>query len=412
MYFPYVFNELARRSGRTTVNVFGIAIGIALFVSINAVSTAYEKAAAQPFKDIGTDLILQRMEKQQGQVKMAGRSMRGIRLPFSNQLFRPQDIDELMQIDGIAAQTRALLLWEFSDKGFITIMGIDTVQSSVGAAKVREWVKSGRFPEKPDEIAVEKHFAKFHKIALGNTFMVGGRPFKVVGLVEIKEGAQVTAANVYMLLDSARMLLGKENDALNVIYLRLKNPSMLTAIESQLARELNGASISSTDSFLEIMGGVSKVSEKFALIASVVGMVGAILLIMKTMLSNIVERSQEIGILKAVGWTQQDVQRQIAVEVFLQAITGGILGVLVGYVVSTVLGFLSISIPIPWELNPVPAMARQAQAASQVVRLPVSVSFSLAATALGLSIGTGWVTAYFMSRRAAEMKPADCLRKL
>lgn len=160
------------------------------------------------------------------------------------------------------------------------------------------------------------------------------------------------------------------------------------------------------------MGGVSKVSEKFALIASVVGLLGAILLIMKTMLSNIVERSHEIGILKAVGWTQQDVQRQLRIEAFLQSIAGGILGVLAGYAVSIMLGFLSISIPIPWELNPVPAMAKQTQAASQVVRPPVSVSLSLAATAMGLSVGTGCVAAYLMSRRAAGMKPAESLRQL
>ena len=259
---------------------------------------------------------------------------------------------------------------------------------------------------------MEKHFAKFRKIVPGETFWVGGKPFAVVGLIAIKEGAQVAAANIYMPLESARALLGGKPDALNLIYLRLKNPSMLNTIKSRLAKQIQGASISSSDAFLEIMGGVSKVSEKFALIASVVGLAGAILLIMKTMLSNIVERSQEIAILKAVGWTQQDVQRQLRIEVFLQTIAGGILGVLAGYAISILLGFLSISIPIPWELNPLPAMARQSQMASQVVRLPVSISWSLAATAMGLSVATGCVAAHLMSRRATGTKPADSLRQL
>jgi putative ABC transport system permease protein len=291
-------------------------------------------------------------------------------------------------------------------------MGVDAAQSSVGAGKVRKWVNAGRFPERSDEIAIEKHFAKFHKLVPGDTVMIGAKPFTVVGLIEIKEGAQVTAANVYMPLDSARSLLGEKNEALNVIYLRLQNPSMLTSIRSLLANRIKGASISSTDSFLEIMGGVSKVSETFALIASAVGLVGAVLLIMKTMLSNIVERTPEIGILKAVGWTQQDVRRQLSIEAFIQAFAGGILGLLAGYAISILLGFLSITIPIPWELNPVPAMARQAQAASQVVRLPVTVSLSLAATAMGLSVATGCVAAYLMGRRAASMKPADSLRQI
>jgi putative ABC transport system permease protein len=394
------------------VNIFGIAIGIALFVSINSISTAYKSAAALPLRDIGTDLIVQRAEKHPDHTEMSDKSMRGIKLPFSNQLFRPQDIDVLSQIDGIAADSRALLLWEFSDKGFHTIIGVDGVQSSVGVAKAREWVNTGRFPEKPDEIALEKHFAKFQKTAPGNTFLVGGKPFRVVGLIEIKEGAQVAAANIYMPLGSAQLLLGKEPDALNVIYLRLENPSTLHQVKAQLARQIPGASISSSDSFLEIMGGVSKVSETFALIASFVGVFGAIALVMKAMLSNIVERSNEIGVLKAVGWTQHDVQRQLRIEAFLQTVAGGVLGVMAGYAMSILMGLLTISIPIPWELNPAPAMARQSQAAAQAIRLPVSVSLSLAASALGLSVVTGFAANYMMSRRAAGMKPADSLRRL
>ena len=154
------------------------------------------------------------------------------------------------------------------------------------------------------------------------------------------------------------------------------------------------------------------ISEKFSFIASMVGLLGAALLIMKTMIANLVERSHEIGILKAVGWTPQEIQKQLTVEAFIQAVIGGILGILIGYFISFLLGFLSISIPVPWELNPVPAMAKQAQAASQVVRLPVSISLSLAATAMGLSMIIGCAIGYVTGRRTSKTKPADILRQL
>jgi ABC-type antimicrobial peptide transport system permease subunit len=154
------------------------------------------------------------------------------------------------------------------------------------------------------------------------------------------------------------------------------------------------------------------ISERFSLIASMVGLLGAALLIIKTMLSNIVERSHEIGILKAVGWTQKEIQKQLMAEAFVQTLAGGLLGILMGYLISYFLGFLSISIPVPWELNPVPAMARQVQAASQVVRLPVAVSLSLAATAMLLSVITGCITGYVLGLRTAKMKPTDIFREL
>jgi len=223
------------------VNVFGIAVGIALFVSTSAVSTAYQTAARQPFKNIGADLIVQRAGKQQAQPNKRIKSMRGIRLPFSNQLFDTQDLEALQRIEGIDATAHALLLWEFAENGFRTIMGVDAGQPSLGAVKVRDWVKQGRFPERSVEIALEKHFAKFQKAGPGDTFQIGGHTFTITGTIEIKEGAQVSAANIYMSLGSARMLLAQKPDAMNLIYLRLNDPAMLNPIKSHLAAQIKGA---------------------------------------------------------------------------------------------------------------------------------------------------------------------------
>ena len=252
------------------VNVFGLAVGIALFISINVVSTAYKNAASRPFKDIGADLVVQRAENQQALPDQQPKSMRGIRLPFSNQIFQLQDLAALKGLEGIDATAFALLLWEFSKNGFRTIMGVDARQPTLGALKAKDWVHKGRFPENPGEIALEKHFAKFQKTRPGDAFQISGHTFTIVGIIEIKEGAQVAAANIYMPLETARKLLGKKSDAVNLIYLRLKNPSMVNRVKSQLSTEIKGASISSSDSFLELMGGVSMISERFSLIASMV----------------------------------------------------------------------------------------------------------------------------------------------
>lgn len=59
-----------------------------------------------------------------------------------------------------------------------------------------------------------------------------------------------------------------------------------------------------------------------------------------------------------------------------------------------------------------PAFAKDAEAASQVVRLPVSVSAELTALSLALSLVAGGLASYFMGRRTARMKPVDILRRL
>ena len=281
---------------------------------------------------------------------------------------------------------------------------------------------------------------------------INGRPFSVVGLLEIKEGSQIASANIYLPLADAQTLLGGESNGVNpvrtssrydskpsgalnasgiipksnpameepgiisngvnIAYLRLKNPSLLSQVKTTIARQINGVSVASSDSSLELMGGVSKISDQFSFIASLIALGGAVFLIVKAMLSNLVERSREIGILKAVGWTEKDVQKQLMGEVFLQSLAGGVLGVLMGYFFSYLLGFLSIPVSTSWELNLLPAFAKDTAAAAQTVRLPVSISAGLTAVSLALSLAAGGMASYVMGKRTSRMKPAEILRSM
>jgi len=412
MNYNYVLKELRHHHNRTLVNILGIGVGIALFVSINAVSTAYQKAVNLPFKNLGADLVVQRPEKRAVDSGQPPASMRGIRLPFSNQLLPSQDLEKLKNIEGVDSISSSLLLWEFDKGGFRTIMGVDLSQPSLGPVKVKDWLKEGRFPRKEGEIVIEKHYAKFHQTKIGGTKEIAGYSYTVVGLLEIKEGSQIASANIYLTLGDAQTLLGADSNGVNVVYLRLKNPSLLSQVKTSIARQLNGVSVTSSDSFLELMGGVSRISDQFSFIASIVALGGAIFLIIKAMLSNLIERSREIGILKAVGWTERDVQKQLMGEVFLQSLAGGIFGILMGYFFSYLLGFLSIPVSTPWELNLLPAFAKDTAAAAQTVRLPVSISAGLTGISLALSLAAGGMASYVMGRRTARMKPVEILRQL
>lgn len=411
MNYRYVVQELRHHRHRTLVNVMGIAVGIALFVAINSVSSAYQEAVSLPFKSLGTDMIVQRPEKRASDSAQSAAVMRGIRLPFSNQLLSKEDLAQIQAIEAIDSYATSLLLWEFGKTGFRTIMGVDSSQPSLGPVKATEWIKEGRFPGK-GEILVEKHYAKFAHTKMGDSIEIGGRSYKVVGLLEIREGAQAASANMYLPISEARDLIGTGADSANVVFLRLKNPSQLGSVKADLSKNLSGVSVTSSDSFMELMGGISKISDQFSFLASIVAFGGAVFLIVKTMLANLVERTREIGILKAVGWTEKDIQKQLMGEALLQAMLGGIAGLAIGYVLSFALGFLSIPLATPWELNLVPAFAKNTEAAVQSVQLPVRLSVTLSAISLLLSFAAGGLASYAMGSRAARMKPAEILRQL
>ena len=411
MNYRYVVQELRHHRHRTLVNVLGIAVGIALFVAINSVSSAYQEAVSLPFKSLGTDMIVQRPEKRASDSNQPAAVMRGIRLPFSNQLLSREDLAQIHAIEAIDSYATSLLLWEFGKTGFRTIMWVDSSQPSLGPVKATEWIKEGRFPGK-GEILVEKHYAKFAHTKMGDSIEIGGHSYKVVGLLEIREGAQAASANMYLPISDARELIGSGTESANVVFLRLKNPSQLGSVKSDLAKKLSGVSVTSSDSLMELMGGISKISDQFSFLASIVAFGGAVFLIVKTMLANLVERTREIGILKAVGWTEKDIQKQLMGEALLQAMLGGIAGLAIGYVLSFALGFLSIPLATPWELNLMPAFAKNAEASVQSVQLPVRISATLSAISLLLSFAAGGLASYAMGRRAARMKPAEILRQL
>lgn len=412
MNYSYVWSELRHRSQRTLVNILGIAVGIALFLSINAVSAGYRKAVSQPFEDLGADLVIQREEKNRPPSGETTRSMRGIRLPFSNQLLAPEDLAELNRLDGVSAAAGSLLLWEFTPGGFQTILGVDLGQPDLGPVKVKQWLQQGRFPAQPGEALLEKHFAKFRGIRVGESLGLGERSFTVVGLLEIREGAQVTAANVYLQLRDAQSLLKGSPEAINLVYLRLRDPALQGKVRQEILAAFKGMSASSSDSFLELMGGVSLVSGRFALLVSFIALVASVLLIVKSMSASLIERSSEIGVLKAVGWTEKDVQQQLLGEALIQCLLGGLLGVALGYLGALLIGSLPISLPTPWELNPVPAAAKLGESVSQTIRLPVALSWELAGIALGLSLAAGGLTSCVLGKMSSRMKPASILRRL
>jgi putative ABC transport system permease protein len=63
--------------------------------------------------------------------------------------------------------------------------------------------------------------------------------------------------------------------------------------------------------------------------------------IMNIMLANVMERTTEIGLLRAVGATQQDIRLQFLAESFTISVLGGLLGVVFGLVLSEIIGFYS-----------------------------------------------------------------------
>jgi lipoprotein-releasing system permease protein len=414
MNLHYVKNELWHQRRRTISAVVGLTIGVALMIIINSLASAYRQAARAPLSEIGADITVQRS----GNVP---KEMAGPVFPCSAVTLRDDEIKRIAAMPGVIGIGKALLLWVFDPRQAWIVLGIEQ-HNSIGPATLRSAISAGRFlGENGSEALVESAFADRFGIKVGDTLSLAGRHFKVVGLVDASRSAKIAVANVYIALNDAQKLAVssplvqsvspfKEQDV-NLLFIRA-DQRRISELSAQI-RNLLGkqGNISSSDSFMKLLGGVFAIFDRFAVIASLIAFLVCGLVSLKIMAGNINERARDIGILKAVGWTDKDVMSQIVAESLVQGLMGGLLGILIATVTAFCLSFIKIEIPIPWDMSPAPHFLPGGdKQLFKTIPLLVTVSWQLALMSIFLSVAVGGITGGLLARVVSRIKPAEVLR--
>ena len=150
---------------------------------------------------------------------------------------------------------------------------------------------------------------------------------------------------------------------------------------------------SAIDAMNSFMGSFSLIMGAVAGISLLVGGIG----IMNMMLTNVTERIREIGIRRALGASRRDITAQFLAESSALCITGGILGVVIGYLLAWALTLFAANSGILNELG-----------ASRSI-IP-SFSITTVLLAFAVSVGIGVIFGFYPARRAAKLDPVECLR--
>ena len=348
MNLRYVIKELIHQKRRTMISVLGLSIGIALFVILNALSLAYREAARAPLKEIGSDMTVQRP----GNVPQ---DLTGAVFPCSAVTIGEKEMAAIAAKPGIRGIGKAVLLWVFDPGRAWIVLGIEQ-ENSIGPAILKNFVREGRFLEagKPEAL-MESAYARQFGIRVGDRVTVAGRDYPVVGLVDASHAAKIAVANLYLPLSEAQAIAASSKNLQTVSPFSERDANLLFIRADQerivpLAGEIKAilgpkAAVATPESFLKLLGSLFAVSDKFTLAASCIALLIAVLIAFKTMAGNVAERAREIGVLKAVGWTRNDVTKQFLWEAILQCFIAGLLGLLFAQVAAYALSFMTVSIP-------------------------------------------------------------------
>jgi putative ABC transport system permease protein len=409
-----MMKELYYQRRRTLMSILGLSIGIALLIVLNSLSLAYRQAAHVPLQEIGADITVQRS----GDVP---KDLAGAVFPCSAVTIRKEEVEKIEKLPGVRGIGTGLLLWVFDPNRAWIVLGIEK-ENSIGPSVLRSSVIEGRFLDdgKPEAL-VEQAYARQFGIKLNDTISVADRKFPVVGFVDASRAAKIAIANVYLPLKEAEDLAVSSKQLqtvspyapgdVNLLFVKA-DQEKITGLASEMKDVLGSkATVATPDSFLKLLGSLFALSDKFTLAASLIAIIVAVLIAFKTMAGNIAERAREIGVLKAVGWTNRNVVSQLMSESVIQCFLAGILGLLIALVASFGLSFMKVSIPIPWEMSPNPHfLPGGGDQIFKTLRLPVHVPWTLAFFAILLSVIIGGMTGGLLGRHISKIKPSEVLR--
>ncbi len=402
----YITAEIRHRPGRSLGTLLGAALGVALFIALTAAGNGFREAARQPLAGIEADILLSRPV---GKAQAAPQTMRGVRQPFGLAPLNLAELDSVGAIPGVSAVSGGLLLWDFGSNSYQTLLGVDTSASGVGPAKAYEWIVAGRFFE-PDErgvIVVDRHYAAFFGLQPGGSVEIGDSVFSVVGIIEVPGGNQAAAANFYIPLADAQTLAKVPADQINQLYLRVDEATDVEAVVAESERRLGAISAMTAQSIVQVMGGVARVSERFAGVAAAAALAGGLILTGLALGAGVNLRGREIGVMKAIGWRAREVGRVFVVEGMIFSFMAALVGVLLGWLV-----VLALS-QIPVDLSHLTASTMPdfgSGPEADVYTLPARLSLNAVWVALTVSVSGGGLVSLLASRRVARIKPADALR--
>ncbi len=384
---------------RSALTMLGIIIGNASVIAMLGVGEAGQKFVNKQLESLGPNVLF---------ILPGNRETQRISFEVPKTLV-------LADAQAIAAQVPTVVgvAPELNTRQVVTYRNRNTNASIIGTTpsfpKVREFeVAKGRFftdidIKRNNQVTVlgadlaERLFGTQNPI--GEQLRIKNSSFQIIGVLEAKGsslGANYDEAALIPLTTSANRLVGRNSPygiALDYIVASARNSQSVDAAEFQITNLLrlrhkitgeDDFSIRSQKDALQIVGQITgALTIMLAAIAAISLIVGGIG-IMNIMLVSVTERTQEIGLRKAIGATERDILLQFVIEAIILSAAGGLIGTVIGSGGILLVGALT---PLKTEISPL------------AVAITVTTSGSI-----GLFFGV------LPARRAAKLDPIVALR--
>ena len=398
-YGRFALGNVGKRKKRTALTMLGIFIGIAAVVALVSLGQGLQQTVGKQFEKVGADKIIV-------QAKELGYGGQ-----FAPGQLKERELDIVRRVNGVVVAAGQLFRSGqvvFNDvQRTSTVLSISKTQKEAELTQAVHTIEvdDGRLLTHKDKQKAVVGYNLGHKtlfgkdVRVGDKIVVNGETFDVVGVMK-RVGEPTMDGAVILPEDDARRVL-KEPEAFSMIVAqsaRSEDPDAVAArIEKAIRRDRHQkegkedftvqTSTDLIESFTMVLNIIQVVFIGIALISLLVGGIG----IMNVMFTAVLERTPEIGVMKAIGARNRDILLLFLIESGLLGLAGGVIGVLIGMGISkgvevganAMFGPGTITAAFPWYLI---------------------------IGALLFSLVIGAVSGVLPARRASRLKPVDALR--
>lgn len=314
-----VFKNLLRRKGRTLLAVLGISIGVAAIVALGTLADGLLAGYSSVLSGSDADLVISEPNAYDIIMSTVDEGL-GPELQAMPEIAATSAlIQGMIQTD----QSPYFFIFAYSEDSFVfkrfnIIEGVDLYSREARAVSGRPMLIGTAAAEAFDK-------------GLGDTMRLGGSTYRIVGIYET--GVAFEEGGAVLRIDDAQLQLGMQNKV-SAYYIQLRehmtNPERVDRLMERIETHYPGISISTTQ---DLAGSTMMAESMNAMVWSIAALailIGGISM-MNSQLMSVLERTREIGILRAVGWRSWRVMWLILSESVLVGLLGGALGVLLGW---------------------------------------------------------------------------------
>jgi putative ABC transport system permease protein len=384
-FYDFVLRNLIRRRVRTGLTILGVSVAIAAVVALMSVTRGYEKSLKEQFVNRGVDMIVTR-------ASVANRAS--------------STLDETIgarvaKLDGIKQVSPALMdRLKVGDRISIFVNGWAPDSFAFEPLTVISGTKQFK-PDEVNSVLLGRGLASLKTkdgtpVKVGEKLEIEGTEFTIAGIFE---SANMVENNfVIMPLAALQELMDRKGKASQFQITLGDNVTNKDAIASKLRAQIEsltdekgvklGLAAPATEEFVNSDNQI-RLARAMAWMTSAIALIVGAIGMLNTMIVSVLERTQEIGILRAIGWKKIRIMRMILIESFALSFTGAAIGVL-------------MAVGIVWFLS-------QFSAAQAFVRRDV-VTLNVVLIGYLMSIFVGLVGGAYPALRGASLPPTEALR--